>query len=163
RRRKGKPSSDEVALPAHPYKDKHGKQSKFNPKITCYGCGRIGHMIGDCRDAKAGKIYKPAQKEQNARESKHRYANKHQTHLAQPSSNSETTDFAFMAQDSAPLPHGSWIADSGVSKHILMSREFFQLYTIAGNHTVSGFGSVRCQGTGTAAIVSHIKNSAYTI
>ncbi|KAJ7315150.1 hypothetical protein DFH08DRAFT_633694, partial [Mycena albidolilacea] len=50
RRRKAKPSSDEVALPAHFHKQKHGhgKQSKFNPKVTCYGCGRIGHIISDC-------------------------------------------------------------------------------------------------------------------
>src|ERR1700761_6067985 len=61
--RKAKPYSDEVVLLAHHQKQhSHGKQSKFNPKITCYGCGRIGHMVGDCHDAKAGK---KAQKEQN--------------------------------------------------------------------------------------------------
>ncbi|KAJ6474343.1 hypothetical protein C8R45DRAFT_770194, partial [Mycena sanguinolenta] len=58
----------------------------------------------------------------------------------------------------------SWIADSGASKHILMSKEFFQSYASAGdNHTVSGFGSVRCHGTGSAAVASHVKNSAYNI
>ena len=38
RRRKAKPSSDEVALPAHSQKRnfKPGKQSKFNPKVTCH-------------------------------------------------------------------------------------------------------------------------------
>ncbi|KAJ7074872.1 hypothetical protein B0H15DRAFT_761816, partial [Mycena belliarum] len=57
----------------------------------------------------------------------------------------------------------SWIADSASTKHILISRESFQSYTTAGNHTVSGFGSVRCHGTGTAAVASHVKNSAYNL
>lgn len=160
RRRKAKPSSDEVALPAHFHKHKHGKQSKFNPKVTCYGCGRIGHMIGDCRDVKSGKTYSPAQKEQNTRESKARYANKHQAHLAQ-SSTAEITDLAFMAQHSTTTPpRGSWIADSAATKHILISREYFRSYTTAENHSVSGFGSVRCHGTGTAAVASHVGKSA---
>jgi hypothetical protein len=67
---KAKPSSDEVALPAHSYKHKHGKQSKFNPKVTCFGCSRIGRMIGDCRDVKSLKTFTKAQKEQNTRKSK---------------------------------------------------------------------------------------------
>ncbi|KAJ7696416.1 hypothetical protein B0H16DRAFT_1225260, partial [Mycena metata] len=58
----------------------------------------------------------------------------------------------------------SWIADSAASKHILMSREFFQSYTtIGGDHTVTGFGSARCHGIGTAAVATHVKNSAYNI
>ncbi|KAJ7247827.1 hypothetical protein C8J57DRAFT_953027, partial [Mycena rebaudengoi] len=57
----------------------------------------------------------------------------------------------------------SWLADSAASKHILKSKDFFQSYTMAGNHTVSGFGSVRCHGTGNAAIASHVKNSAYNV
>ncbi|KAJ6506327.1 hypothetical protein C8R47DRAFT_967273, partial [Mycena vitilis] len=44
-----------------------------------------------------------------------------------------------------------------------MSKDFFQSYTTAKNHTVSGFGSVRCHGTGTAAVASHVKSSAFNI
>jgi hypothetical protein len=140
RRRLAKPSSDEVALPANFHKHQRSKQPPFSSKVICYGCGWIGHMIGDCRDVKAGKTYSTAQKEQNTHKSQEHYANKHHAHLAQSSSNSDTTDFAFMAQDTmSPLPHGSWITDLGASKHILMSKDFFQSYTITGNHTVSGF------------------------
>jgi hypothetical protein len=44
-----------------------------------------------------------------------------------------------------------------------MNRDLFQSYAPAENHTVSGFGSVRCHGTGIVAITSHTKNSAYNI
>jgi hypothetical protein len=137
RRRLAKPSSDEVALPANFHKHQRAKQPPFSPKVICYGCGQIRHMIGDCRDVKAEK-HIPPPRSRTLTNHKERYANKHHTHLVQSSSNSDT-DFAFMAQDTiSPLPHGSWIADSSASKHILMSKDFFQSYTIAGNHTVSG-------------------------
>jgi hypothetical protein len=75
RRRKAKPSSDEVALPAYSNKHKH-KQAKFNPDVTCYGCSRIGHMVGDCRDVKSGKSFTKAEKEKNTYTSKERYNSK---------------------------------------------------------------------------------------
>jgi hypothetical protein len=68
RRRLAKPSSDEVALPVNFHKHQRAKQPPFSPKVICYGCGRIGHMIGDCHDVKAGKTYSTAQ-EQNTHES----------------------------------------------------------------------------------------------
>ncbi|KAJ7462579.1 hypothetical protein FB451DRAFT_960310, partial [Mycena latifolia] len=56
-----------------------------------------------------------------------------------------------------------WLADSAASKHILKDKNFFQSYTSAGDHTVTGFGSVPCHGTGNAAVTSHVKKSAYNI
>ncbi|KAJ7744591.1 hypothetical protein B0H16DRAFT_1278932, partial [Mycena metata] len=57
----------------------------------------------------------------------------------------------------------SWIADSGASKHILISRDLFHTYTPTMNHTVSGFGSVRCHRVGTVTVASHVKASAFNI
>ncbi|KAJ7315151.1 hypothetical protein DFH08DRAFT_715830 [Mycena albidolilacea] len=69
-----------------------------------------------------------------------------------------------MAQHGASsLPLDAWLADSAASKHILKDKSFFQSYSAAGNHSVTGFGSVPCHGTGNAAVASHVKTSAYNI
>ncbi|CAK5284592.1 unnamed protein product [Mycena citricolor] len=61
--------ANEVALAVRNRFQGKGKNSKakYNGNISCFGCGRPGHVIADCRDTKAGKTFTKEQKERNAR------------------------------------------------------------------------------------------------
>lgn len=95
-----KTSDSTMALAAH------GKK-KFNPKITCYGCGEIGHIRSNCPNGKknSGKSWKGKGKGQT------------QAHVAK--SDSDEEDYAFCVADVAltALSGASWIGDSGATRH----------------------------------------------
>jgi len=160
RQRTAKPNSDEVALAA---KFSH-KQSKYNSSVTCYGCGRKGHIIADCRDTKAGKTYTKEQKERN-RQSRNPPRQSGQAHVTEATDRDTTSDFAFMATSSAPrdLPSDTWLADCAATRHIVKSQSIFSTYSETPGHIVKGFGQSPSLGTGTALVASHIGNSAYSI
>lgn len=88
-RKNSKPNSDVIALAAKHFCDK-GR----SPKITCYGCGRPGHIIANCRNTKSGKIYTAEQKQQNLENAQEHYAENSQTQ-AHVANDSESTFYAF--------------------------------------------------------------------
>ena len=161
RQKTAKPNSDEVALAAKNHT--HNKHSKYNPNISCYGCGRKGHVIADCRDTKAGKTFTKEQKERNGRSSQQRQSGR--AHVTEETGSS-FDDFAFMANSSSPslnLSSDSWLADSAATKHIVKSKSLFSNYTDTPGHSVTGFGKTPSLGIGTASITSHVGNRAYSI
>jgi hypothetical protein len=74
-------STDDTALAA-----KWGKK-KYNPKITCFGCGKRGHVEADCQSKSNDQS-----NEKDHRKPKFRGAH----------ANEVTDDFAFAGIDGAP-------------------------------------------------------------
>jgi hypothetical protein len=161
RQRTAKPNSDEVALAA---KFSH-KQGKYNSNVTCYGCGRKGHVIADCRDTKAGKTFTKEQKERNG-QSRNYPRQSGRAHVTEETDRDTASDFAFMAHSSintTDLPPDAWLADCAATRHIVKSQSIFSTYSETPGHVVKGFGQSPSLGIGTALVASHVGNSAYSI
>jgi hypothetical protein len=125
RQRTAKPNSDEVALAAKA----HQKQNKYNSNVTCYGCGRKGHVIAECRDTKAGKTFTKEQKERNG-QSRNNPRHSGRAHVTEETDHDATSasNFAFMANSSSlpvNLPPNTWLADSAATSHIVKTHHYF--------------------------------------
>ena len=95
-RRMGMRSSEDTALAA-----KHGKK-KINPNITCYGCGKKGHISHQCKENKSGKG-------KSAGDLKG----------ATMANAVVEDDFAFCGDDLALVASpDSWLSDSACTSHI---------------------------------------------
>ncbi|CAK5270962.1 unnamed protein product [Mycena citricolor] len=159
RQRKAKPTSDDVALPA-----RSAKTGKFSTNVSCYGCGRRGHVIADCRDTKAGKTFTEEQKRRNGQGGGGgRGWNSGRAHVTEEAQ-FDAPAFAFAAA-SLPPTTGSdvWLADSAATRHIVINKTLFSSYLETPGTNVTGFGQSSSPGSGTVEISSHVGTKAYDI
>ena len=141
-------STEDTALAA-----KWGKK-KYNSKITCFGCGKRGHIQADCRsksnDQSDGKHYKKSK-------------------FGGARANEVIDDFAFAGIDSSPdmafisVPNDAWLADSACTSHISTQRSYFSEYAPISNHFVEGLGNQPVTGIGTVKLISNVDGKACTI
>ena len=123
------------------------KRSTYNSNVTCYKCGKRGHIQLDCRSKpKSGNNYKQDPKSFNST----------RAHEA-------TDDFAFAGTDIAlpTLTGESWLADSACTSHISRNKNLFQTYTPTPGHKVSGFGNVDGLGRGTVKLESTVNGDTH--
>jgi transposase InsO family protein len=166
RQKTAKPNSDAVALAAKPFRP--GK-SQSHSGLVCYGCGRPGHIVADCRDTKRGKTFTDEQKRRNYDKAKGIGGQSARAHVSEvmPSANlppPATVSYAFMATALPPEPGAdTWLADSAATDHIVRNRSLFSLYTDTPGASVTGFGSAASPGIGSAEIASHVGNKAYSL
>ena len=124
-------------------------KKKYNSNVTCYKCGKRGHIQPDCRSKpKSGNNYKQDPKSFNST----------RAHEA-------TDDFAFAGTDIAlpTLTGESWLADSACTSHISRNKNLFQTYTPTPGHKVSGFGNVDGLGRGTVKLESTVNGDTHII
>src|ERR1700678_1854471 len=124
-------------------------KKKYNSNVTCYKCGKRGHIQPDCRSKpKSGNNYKQDPKSFNST----------RAHEA-------TDDFAFAETDIAlpTLTGESWLADSACTSHISQNKNLFQNYTPTPGHKVSGFGNVDGLGRGTVKLESTVNGDTHII
>ena len=113
-------SSEDRALVA-----KHGKK-KINLNITCYGCGKKGHISHQCKENKSGKGKLAGD----------------QKGVTMANAAVEA-DFAFCGDDLALVASpDSWLSDSACTSHIAWDKSHFITYMVTPRHRVSGFGNV---------------------
>jgi hypothetical protein len=136
---------DDTALTA-----RNGKK-KFNPNITCYGCGKRGHVLPDCRSGdKTGNLKRDRFNRKGS--------NTTRAHEA-------TDDFAFSGTDMAltSLSSESWLADSACTSHISRRRDVFVTYIATPGHKITGFGNVDGLGRGTIKLESTVDGKTFPI
>src|ERR1700678_3303866 len=129
---------EDTALAAKPWK------KKINPNITCYGCGKKGHISRQCRSGK-GK---------SAGDQK-----------GSTTANAAVEDdFAFCGDDLALMASpDSWLSDSACTSHIARNKSHFITYTATPGHKISGFGNVPGLGRGTIRLESTVNGKSHTI
>ncbi|EEB95636.1 hypothetical protein MPER_05359, partial [Moniliophthora perniciosa FA553] len=161
RRKDAKPNSDDVALAANKVKKGKGKSSN----VTCYGCGRIGHIISECRDTAAGKTFTPEQKKRNFEHSQQSRPRNHRSHFTQEDDGTQSeSNYTFMSQDSVnSLPPDTWLIDSATTKHIVRNKSHFTSYIETPGHSVTGFGRSPALGQGNATVAAHHGTRAFNI
>lgn len=138
----------DTALPA-----RNGKK-KYNPDVTCYGCGKRGHIKPDCRSGdKSGNFKKDHKSYQKG-------PNITRAHAAQA-----TDDFAFAGNDIAlpTLSSESWLADSACTSHISRNYNDFTSYTTTPGHKVNGLGNVNGLGRGSIKLMSRVNGKTFPI
>src|SRR5271168_2346335 len=136
--RMGMRGTEDTALVAKPWK------KKINPNITCYGCGKKGHISRQCRSGK-GK---------SAGDQK-----------GSTTANAAVEDdFAFCGDDLALMASpDSWLSDSACTSHIAWNKSHFITYTATPGHKISGFGNVPGLGRGTIRLESTVNKKSHTI
>ena len=110
-------------------KDK-GKKKKYNPRVTCFNCGKRGHIATDCRSPKK----EGARPKDRANEA---------------TDVSATDDlFAFpVVEEAYPATDpNTWLADSGCTSHITKSRDYFVDFTETPGHQIHGLGNIAALG-----------------
>jgi hypothetical protein len=142
-------SSQSTALAA-----KSGKKSnsKFNPRVTCYGCGKVGHIKADCRSSG---------KKNNNRNRGSQQSNDNTHANVSGKSEDSDQDYAFFtgnpgadssSQVLATLSRNSWLGDSACQRHVVLNKEDFIDYVETPGHTVVGIGNSPGLGKGTVKI-----------
>ena len=114
-------------------RDKSRGKSKFRSGIKCHHCGKIGHMMRECRQLKREEENK--KKNTEKKEDTDRAAVVHEEDII------IACDFDSSANDVS-----AWVIDSAASSHVTPCREFFSSYT-SGN-----FGCVRMGNDGRCKI-----------
>src|ERR1700678_2383037 len=131
-------TAEDTALAAKPWK------KKINPNITCYGCGKKGHISRQCRSGK-GKLAGDQKGSTTANAA-------------------VEDDFAFCGDDLALMASpDSWLSDSACTSHIARNKSHFITYTATPGHQISGFGNVPGLGRGTIRLESTVNGKSHTI
>ncbi|KAF5345723.1 hypothetical protein D9757_014965 [Collybiopsis confluens] len=169
-RRRSKNSSSEIALSAQSGKPHHSlsphphNKSKFNSNVTCYYCGRAGHIQKECRTRKRDNQHRG--KPGTNRNGNSNFGGKNfqnHSHMAAYSD----PDYAFIAEDialPATTPISNWIADSGTTSHLIRDRSAFLTYAEFKDHPICGVGSSAPGiGKGNIEIQTRVGNQSYTI
>lgn len=119
-------------------KGKHPKKKKYNPDVTCYNCGRKGHIKPDCRSP-------PKEKGKTKGEEKETHHGK--AHVA-------VEDFSFNVFEETAfvgLDHMAWLADSGASAHVVRDKALFTDWKDTKEY-VNGLGRLPITGRGSVQV-----------
>ena len=127
-------------------KDK-GKKKKYNPRVTCFNCGKRGHIATDCHSPK-----------------KEGAGPKDQANEATDVSATDDL-FAFPVVEEAypATDQNTWLADSGCTSHITKSRDYFVDFTETPGHQIHGLGNIAALGRGTVKLISLVNGKEFPI
>jgi hypothetical protein len=130
--------------------DKHFKRKKkYDPTVTCYNCGRKGHIKPDCRSP-------PREGGQN--KSGHKGADK--AHVADSGYSFATTDKEFGLP---AIASDAWLADSATTSHVVKDKKYFQNLMETPGHKIHGFGSASAKGRGSVQVKCTVGKKCFNI
>ncbi len=126
-------------------------KKKYNPNVTCFGCGKCGHIVADCEDGSGKKESTSKLKQWKKWKGK---AQNNGSHANVAKEDTEDT-FSFVANDTAlaALDSSSWLADSGCSSHIVKDKSLFVDYIKTPGHKIKGVGESAGLGRGTIKLI----------
>ncbi|GLB42029.1 putative mitochondrial protein [Lyophyllum shimeji] len=146
--------------------------AKYNPNVSCYNCGKKGHVASNCKKQKNGGgsggngKTDDGKSEGNSRRRRGRGGKG--TKEGKDSSKSDqahqvTDDYAFPAIDDAPkdvalaaLTNTAILADCAASSHFFRDRAHFTSYVATPGHEVKGLGKAPGVGRGTVVLISKV-------
>ena len=133
------------------------KKKKFSKNITCYNCGKPGHIRSECRSPKK-------EKDKDGKEGKGKELKGDKAHVAE-----ESKDYAWVATIDQPvaltgISQSAWLADSACTTHVARDRSAFTEYrSIGPGHTIEGFGKSPALGKGTVDMISKVGDKSIKI
>lgn len=147
---------------------KSGKSKTAKPKsdITCYNCGKVGHVKADCwaeggDKAGQGPHQKSTKKGSGKDAKKEESANATTTEKAEAFAFSCTSDFTELASLlSVPKSRLGAIVDSGATRHFCPDKSKFSNFVPTSNRPVRTADGNTLQATGTGDIEITLPNGA---
>ena len=135
------------------------KGKKSSKRITCYNCGKPGHIKSECRSPKK-------EKGRDGKDWKGKDSKKEKAHVAEE----ESVDYAWVAETInqevalTGISHNAWLADSACTTHVARERSAFTDYQEIGpGHTIQGFGKSPALGKGTVRMISRVGSESIKI